>query len=568
MSEPGFPAVLVDRYLVRQELGRGATATVYRAHDSALGREVAVKLLHARDLDDAHALERFRREGEVLGGLDHPGIVRVLDAGSWQGCPYLVFELVEGGRTLRQAFLGRPLRERVALVRDVAAALAHAHGRGVIHRDVKPDNVLVDREGRARLSDFGLASAIGLTRMTASGTALGTPVAMAPEQVQGDHRAWGPPTDVWALGVILYEALTGELPFFADTMVQLGHLILETEPRPPRSFAPVPPELEELCQRCLRKEPARRPQDAGVVLGELEAWLQRGREGAPVGLRRRERLVRWVLGGGWALTALVALVGWTRSTSAPAAPAPVAALGDGGFAAAAPQAPDETGRRLARARARVERGDHRGALADLDEVLRRSPGHPEALLLRARALWGTGDTGGARSDLQVLLSRDPGLAPAHRTLAALAAGKGEWAEAERHLSRALELEPGDPALWAQRAMFRLEQGSPAALEDARQAIELDPRYLPGQLCAGQALLQQKQLDAAEGCFRQMLEVAPEDADAVRFLGRVCQLRGDFTGALEAYRRAEALLPAGDPRAGTLRRWVELARVGQTGSTGR
>jgi len=297
------------------ELGSGATATVYRALDLSAGREVALKVV--RERPDQVRLERFRREGRVTAALDHPGIVRIHGAGTLDGRPFLAYALIEGGRTLSDALGDLAPAEAAALVRDVARALGHAHAQGVVHRDVKPANVLLAPDGRALLGDFGLATAGDLERLTRSGAQLGTAAYMAPEQIEGrpvDARA-----DVWALGVVLYEALTKALPFDGDHPSAFMAAIVSGRPERPQRRAPsTPAPLEAVCLQALRRDPAARYPNGAAVADDLDRYLR----GEPVRAAGRPR--RRLVGG--ALLALAALVGLgvlgvlAGARGAPAAP--------------------------------------------------------------------------------------------------------------------------------------------------------------------------------------------------------------------------------------------------------
>jgi WD40 repeat protein len=313
------PSKRIGRYVVLSELGRGAMGVVLRAFDPTVGRPVAIKLI--LDPGAAASIERFRREVTSAGRLRHPGIVAIHDSGEHQGRPFLVMELVEGGESFATLLERRAVDERRALeiVRAVALALEHAHGHGVVHRDVKPANVLVEASGTPRLSDFGLArDTRAQASLTKTGDVLGTPSFMAPEQAGGESsKTHGPPVDVYALGVILYLVLTGVLPFRAATPHALTKQILLDAPEPPRRLVPgIDRGLEALVLRCLEKEPERRPA-AGEVARVLGLYLD-GKLEAP---RRAPWKVALAAGAVLALGGAGAVVVLGRTSgAAPAGP--------------------------------------------------------------------------------------------------------------------------------------------------------------------------------------------------------------------------------------------------------
>jgi tetratricopeptide (TPR) repeat protein len=258
---------------VHSELGRGGMGAVFRARDQRSGRDVALKVVLQSGESDQRA-RRLVREGELTARLNHPGIVRVHSSGEVEDQLYLAYELVEGAQDLAAAFAENDLRGRVALVRDAARALGFAHAHGVVHRDVKPDNVLVDRAGQVKVADFGLAAAAGLERLTQTGAMVGTPTHMAPEQFTHDTPP-GPYTDVWALGVLLYRALTGELPFDGESLIALSAAIVDCDPKSPRALNPeVPEDLEAVCFRALVAEPTERYADGSALANDLDRYLQ------------------------------------------------------------------------------------------------------------------------------------------------------------------------------------------------------------------------------------------------------------------------------------------------------
>jgi hypothetical protein len=310
--------VEIEGYTIRGEIARGGMGVVYRAHDPRLGRDVALKVVSGENVSEAH-LQRFLREGEITARLDHPGIVRVHASGLHDGRAFLVYELVEGARTLADVLPGVPPGRRLVLLRDAATALGFAHSQGVVHRDVKPENVLVDLEGRVRVADFGIASAQGLTRMTRTGPPLGTPQYMAPEQIGADRDQVGAPTDVWALGVMLYETLTGQIPFPGKNLVTLSVQILNGLIEPPSRLAPdVSPGLDAICLRALAADPAARYPDGEAFAADLRAVL---RGEPPQALLTRRRGGSW--GKAQALAcALLVVVGGAALLQAAGGPPP------------------------------------------------------------------------------------------------------------------------------------------------------------------------------------------------------------------------------------------------------
>src|SRR4051812_16717621 len=262
------------RYRIVRKLGTGGMANVYLAEDEVLGRRVAIKILNDRHAGDDQFVERFRREAKNAASLSHPNIVSIYDRGEAEGTYYIAMEYLDG-RTLKELIVARgpaPLTVAVEYARQILSALRFAHRHGIVHRDIKPHNVLVDAEGRVKVTDFGIARA-GTSQMTEAGSIVGTAQYLSPEQARGtnvDQRS-----DVYSLGIVLYELLTGTVPFNGDTPVEIAMKHLSTLPEPPSAKRPdIPRDLDLIVMRALAKDPLDRYQSAEEMDADLERFLR------------------------------------------------------------------------------------------------------------------------------------------------------------------------------------------------------------------------------------------------------------------------------------------------------
>jgi hypothetical protein len=283
-------------YELLKEIGRGGMGVVYKARQLSLNRVVALKMILAGQLAGPDDVQRFRTEAEAAAKVDHPGIVPIFQVGQQDGQHYYSMAYIEG-QSLAARLANGPVSPQQAaeLTRDIAQAIHYAHDRGIVHRDLKPGNVLLDSQGRPRVTDFGLAKRIDIEAgLTGTGQILGTPHYMAPEQAAGQVRQIGPPTDVYALGAILYVLLVGRPPFQSANSIDVLSQVLEQEPVSPRTLdSLVPRDLNTICLKCLEKDPTRRYGSALDLADDLQRFL----DGEPIQARplgALGRIGRWM----------------------------------------------------------------------------------------------------------------------------------------------------------------------------------------------------------------------------------------------------------------------------------
>src|SRR4051812_3878724 len=277
-TDPLIGRVFDRRYTIERKLGAGGMANVYLAEDGELGRRVAIKILNDRHSHDDQFVERFRREAKNAAGLSHPNIVSIYDRGEFDGSYYIAMEYLEG-RTLKELIVRNgptPVPIAIDYARQVLSAIAFAHRNGVVHRDIKPHNIVVGRDGRLKVTDFGIARS-GASQMTEAGSIIGTAQYLSPEQAKGAHVDQR--SDLYSVGIVLYEMLTGEVPFTGDTPVEIAMKPLSTVPSPPSDLNDkVPHDLDAIVLRALSKEPEQRYQSSE----EMDADLARVARGLAV----------------------------------------------------------------------------------------------------------------------------------------------------------------------------------------------------------------------------------------------------------------------------------------------
>jgi serine/threonine-protein kinase len=548
------PGTRIDRFELLAELGRGGMGVVYHARDTASGQQVALKLLTRVE---PRRLLRFVREGEISASLRHPGIVAVHAAGASEGLAWLAFELVAGARTLDEASAGLPLARRLELVRDAARALGHAHARGVVHRDVKPANLLVGADYRVRVADFGVALGCDLERLTTSGALIGTPLYMAPELLHGRRDEVGPQADVWALGVLLYETACGRPPFDASTLTALLDAVTHPPPRP-RAVAPdVARGLEAVILRAMALDPADRHPDGEALALDLDRFLD-GEEIAPVvGPRARGRSSWWVAGGALALLC-AAGVAVHLLTPAPRLEPP-RVVGPAVVAPAAPAvdvavdvAPVSTALRrgteplMDEADAAYLSGRMTDALALYSEVLDLDPSDYRAWVNRSAVHMHRKDRAAAIADSTRALALDATKFEPWHTRGVAYFLTGERDLALRDLDQAVVLAPDDPEVRLHRARVRLALDQvDLAREDLDHALTVDDHHVDSLEERAQLRKEQGDLAGARSDLDRALAVTGPRAEMLVNRAAICAQQDDHEAAVVDLTAAFAVRPSED-----------------------
>ncbi|HEV3164114.1 MAG TPA: protein kinase [Isosphaeraceae bacterium] len=521
-------------YEILEVIGRGGMGVVYKARQRRLGRVVALKQIGASLDGDPRELARFQAEAEATARLWHPGIVQIHDVGWSDSVPYLAMEFVEGGN-LDDRLRRNPLnpRESAELMVPIARAVHHAHEAGVIHRDLKPGNILLTAEGAPKVADFGLAKRLDIERgPTQTGTLLGTPSYMAPEQAEG--KLTGPPADIYALGAILYECLTGRPPFQAATPLETLERVRTCEPITPRRLqSDVPRDLQTICLKCLEKDPRRRYATAAELADDLGRFLR----GEPVFAKPVGLVGRWLK--------------WARRNPALAGLAALSVIAAAGALAgliahqARLQVEVNRANRAAKT-AREQRAladaNYREARAAIGQILDRLneptfAGIPRGSELRVsltEAALGFYDRILSAADSpDPVVRRDTAVAA--REAATLQIGLGRLEPAEHNLKRALQLldglahdRPDDPVLLRERMMTWLKLGvmleerdNPRSLSSLTSALKIAER-----LARVEANSPQSREDMAwcEHNLGSALIIAGRPSEAERHLQRAADTR--------------------------------------------
>ncbi|MCO5172346.1 MAG: protein kinase [Planctomycetes bacterium] len=544
-KSPAAPPRTIGGYEVKGELGRGGMGIVYRAHDPRLGRDVALKVLHALEAGEED-LARFEREARAAARVQHPSIVAVHAAGVDGGTPWLALQLVDGESLKARLARDGPLEPAHAarLLETVARALACAHEAGVLHRDLKPHNVLLDPDGAPLLADFGLARAIDpgageQAGLTVTGQVLGTPAYMAPEQAEGRSEAVDGRSDVYGLGATLYEALTGRPPFSGRSVIAVLAAVVEQDPPAPSTLRPgVPRDLEAICLTCLAKAPAARYPTAAALAADLgrflagEAVVAR-HERWPARLARRawRRRAALVRAGAWSLVAL----------AAGALALSLAAARDARHALAA--ASDEQPTPLAAPTDPLTQTEALVRLLEGPRAPPPRPAHAAIYLRRAAAFEAAGDLPGAAEDLHRAAVLDPAAFEPWLALARIHTARSAYVQAVGACAEALARRPGDvDALdlraWARAWLHDVD----AARADADEVLARDPGRVRPHVVHAVRQVAHHENDAAMASLRRAI-AGGLDGPELQGLLALLHLR---VMDLPAAERAVAAALAADP----------------------
>jgi tetratricopeptide (TPR) repeat protein len=589
-------------YELLEQIGQGGMGVVYRARQRSLNREVALKMIPFGALAGEEALRRFRAEAEAAAQLQHPNIVAIHEVGERGGQHFFSMELIRGG-TLADRLRPGPLpaREAATLLQTVARAVHYAHEQGILHRDLKPANILLDAAGQPHVTDFGLAKRMDSeATLTLTGQVLGSPNYMAPEQAAGTRGNVGPRSDLYALGAVLYHALTGRPPFQAEGMEALLEQVFNQEPVAPRLLNPsVPPDLETACLKCLDKDPARRYSSAAELADDLRRWL----EGEPIKARpvtRTQRAVKWArrrpavaaLSASLAIVLLVVAIGSPIAAVQFRRQRDLAAMN---FLAARQAVETYLSRvtenpKLGTADFQsLRRGLLETAVPFLEDLARRRPQDPR---LREETLWALDKLADLRFRMgevsnaivlqrQLIQATAPDLSAARAgsrdrvqslvkasgyqvSLGRSLTAAGQFGEAQRALTEAIGLAEQAHAE-ARRAVLSPDSPAPspgsglkpqdARLKTQDSRLRTEPALADAQLGLGLARFSAKDLDGAERAMHEGLkwlqiwavqepqngEAARKLAEAYDSLGLALKENGKYADAGAAYREGVGVL---------------------------
>lgn len=564
----------VGRYPIRKQLGKGGMGKVFQAYDPELKRDVALKTMLA--FEDEQMLKRFIQEAEMMAKLSHPYIVKVYDIGNTDGIPYFAMEFVEG-RTLAQCLQQEkiPVRRVAEMMRKVAEAIHYAHRHGILHRDMKPSNIMVDNQGEPKVMDFGLAmNASSDSKLSQSGVAIGTPAYMPPEQALGKRRALDERSDVYSLGAVLYESLTGVAPFHGTTSQIILKQVIERDPVPPSQIAPrVPKELENICLTAMAKDKQHRYSSAQEFAEDLERFLSHERvlASAP---SRFYKFSKWfhqnrLLGGVTVSLGLLFIVVSflfyhkiqvkEREINDAKVKAQEAEAKSKEVEHKAIQAAEEYRMLQAAEERKARRAQEERAKASeelqraKEELAGKIPSRLSGKLSPAEKVYmqglkycKMGRLVEAEAAMQKVIELSPKFVPALNDLGVIYYRKGRVAEAINSWEKALALNPKSPTTYMNLGSAYFHEGRDAeAIATLRKALELDPKSSRVRVCLGNLYKQQKKLTEAREEYTAAIRLNPENYDGYNGLGAISMLQGNLDEAVKSFCQAIKIYPDGE-----------------------
>jgi tetratricopeptide (TPR) repeat protein len=552
---------MMAHYRILRPLGQGGMGEVFLAEDTRLERRVAIKVLHAEVAADNERRLRFLREARAAAAISHPNVAQIHEIGQAGGLVYLAFEYIDG-ETLSARMKRAPIpwEEQLDIALQVASALEEAHSKGIVHRDVKPANIMIDRKGRAKVLDFGLAKQVASQAahelQTQQGLILGTVSYMSPEQALGEEI--DARSDIFSFGVVLYEMATGKKPFEGSSEMQTLAKILQSPPEPFSVHGiEHPPGYERIVRKCLEK----RREDRYASLGELLADIRAlGRTAPRSGLPSSKRTSRLRGLAVAAVAGLLLAIAWFHFLYEPGAAAPEAERQAGVHSARRNVNPDAH-QWFVRARFHIEKSTQQGLRTGreyLQKAIEIDPAYAEAYVGLAEAYlvaseWFMSPLEAlpkAKAAARKALQLDPGNVAAGAALGqTLALYDYSWAGSEKEFQEALRAAPEDARVRAAYANLLIALGrSEDAIREASQAVTLDPIQPLTSYTLGMAYFMARQYDKADERFGQALEVDPNHWLAVSWKGWSQLLTGQTAAATESLRRAEEIVGIPQSRA--------------------
>lgn len=581
----------LGRYQIVEKLGQGGMATIFKAYQPALDRYVAIKVLPAQHAFTPGFSERFEREARAVAQLDHPNILPIIDFGQEGDLSYIVMKMATGG-TLQDR-MNRPmdLAQAAHFIEQIASALDHAHGRGIMHRDVKPSNVLLDEEGWVQLTDFGLAKMLaGDEGLTATGVGIGTPAYMSPEQGQGlpvDQRA-----DIYSLGVVLYEMVTGHPPYSAETpMAVVVKHIYEPLPVPRQLYPNLPEAVEGVILKALAKDPDDRYDSAGEMARALRQTLQAAAaqpagpaqvapqskpstallsspppRAIPKALpQKAKRPWGWIVGGAAAALLAIAIAALlltqgrdTQPTAHPTVQAtptqeepiviatlePTASPEPSATPGSTPPPNQEARSYVEQGWTALEAGDYRAAVGHFDRAIELDPELAEAYTGRGKAHYNLGDHDQAMADTTQAIKLDPDDPTAYYYRGSAYLSLNGYDHAIADFTRAIELNY-TPLTWAYNdrgvAYYRQDKLE-EAIADYAQAIEIDPDYALAYYNRGKSYDELDDRQQAIADYSRAIELNPQHTQAYTHRGLAYTEQGDYDKAIADHTKVMELDP--------------------------